>query len=131
MKPVPKRPSRLDPHRSEIDAWLDAEPAITAVEVLARLRTRYPDRFTAKHLRSTQQMVRAWRTDQAKRVIRSGTAALEAAIATVRARACLVAHRDLPRAATPNSWRSRAGARVPPVDYKAGSPTVALGNTRG
>ena len=82
MKPVPKRPARLDPHRSEIDAGLDAEPAITAVEVLARLTTRYPDRFTAKHLRSTQKMVRAWRTDQAKRVIRSGTAALEAAIAT-------------------------------------------------
>ena len=78
----PKRLARLDPHRSEIDAWLDAEPAITAVEVLARLTTRYPDRFTAKHLRSTQKMVRAWRTDQAKRVIRSGTAALEAAIAT-------------------------------------------------
>ena len=82
VKPVLKRPARLDPHRSEIDAWLDAEPAITAVEVLARLTTRYPDRFTAKHLRSTQKMVRAWRTDQAKRVIRSGTAALEAAIAT-------------------------------------------------
>lgn len=83
VKPVPKRTARLDPHRSEIDAWLDAEPAITAVEVLARLTTRYPDRFTAKHLRSTQKMVRAWRTDQAKRVIRSGTAALEAAIASV------------------------------------------------
>jgi hypothetical protein len=82
VKPVPKRPARLDPHRSEIAGWLDAEPAITAVEVLARLTTRYPDRFTAKHLRSTQKMVRAWRTDQAKRVIRSGTTALEAAIAT-------------------------------------------------
>ena len=45
--------------------------------------------------------------------------------------ACLVAHRDLPRAATPDSWRSRAGARVPPVDYKAGFPTDAVGNTRG
>ena len=82
VKPVPKRPARLDPHRSEIDAWLDAEPAITAVEVLARLTTRYPDRFTAKHLRSTQKMVRAWRTEQAKRVIRCGTAALVAPTAS-------------------------------------------------
>ena len=31
VKPIPKRPSMLDPHRSEIDAWLDAEPAMTAV----------------------------------------------------------------------------------------------------
>lgn len=83
MKPSPKRPSKLDPHRSEIDGWLDSEPAITAVEVLARLRARHPDRFTEKHLRSTQKLVRAWRADQAKRVIRCGTAALEATIATV------------------------------------------------
>ena len=83
VKPSPKRPSKLDPHRSEIDGWLDSEPAITAVEVLARLRARHPDRFTEKHLRSTQKLVRAWRADQAKRVIRCGTAALEATIATV------------------------------------------------
>jgi ribonuclease BN (tRNA processing enzyme) len=83
VKPIPQRPSKLDPHRSEIDGWLDSEPAITAVEVLARLRARYPDRFTEKHLRSTQRLVKAWRADQAKRVIRCGTAALEATIATV------------------------------------------------
>jgi hypothetical protein len=83
VKPIPKRPSKLDPHRSEIDGWLDSEPAITAVEVPARLRARYPDRFTEKHLRSTQRLVKAWRADQAMRVIRSGTATLEATIATV------------------------------------------------
>jgi hypothetical protein len=81
-KPIPKRPSMLDAHRGEIDVWLDAEPAITAVEVLARLRARHPDRFTEKHLRTAQRMVRAWRADQATRLIQSGTAALEAAMAT-------------------------------------------------
>ncbi|WP_297971624.1 ISNCY family transposase [uncultured Amaricoccus sp.] len=82
VKPIPKRPSMLDAHRCEIDLWLDAEPEITAVEVLARLRARHPDRFTEKHLRTVQRMVRAWRADQATRLIRSGTAALEAAMAT-------------------------------------------------
>lgn len=83
VKPIPKRPSMLDPHRDEINAWLDAEPAITAVDVLARLKAGYPDRFTDTHLRTTQRMVRTWRADQAKRIIRRGTAALESAMATV------------------------------------------------
>jgi hypothetical protein len=83
VKPLSKRPSKLDPHRDEIDGWLDSEPAITAVQVLERLRARYPDRFAEKHLRTTQRLVRSWRADQAMRVIRSGTAALEATIAAV------------------------------------------------
>ena len=73
----------LDPHRGEIDRWLDVEPAITGVDVLARLKARYPDRFTDNHLRTTQRMVRSWRADQAKHIIRQGTAALEAAMANV------------------------------------------------
>jgi hypothetical protein len=76
VKPIPQRPSKLDPHHSEIDGWLDSEPTITAVEVLARLRARYPDRFTEKHLRSTQTLVRAWRADQAKRIIRLNALAI-------------------------------------------------------
>lgn len=83
VKPIPKRPSMLDPHRGEIDRWLDVEPAITGVDVLARLKARYPDRFTDNHLRTTQRMVRSWRADQAKHIIRQGTAALEAAMANV------------------------------------------------
>ena len=82
---MPKRPSKLDPHRSEIDGWLDAEPAITAVEVLAETEGTLSGSLHGRSIfGATQRMVRAWRTDQAKRVIRCGTAALEAAIATVK-----------------------------------------------
>jgi hypothetical protein len=37
VKPMPKRPSMLDRHRVQIDAWLEVTPALTAVDVLARL----------------------------------------------------------------------------------------------
>jgi hypothetical protein len=79
VKPIPQRPSMLEPHREEVAGWLDAEPTITAVEVLAKLKRRYPDRFGEKHLRTIQRTVKAWRAEQAKRVIRCGTAALVAA----------------------------------------------------
>jgi hypothetical protein len=32
-KPIAKRPSMLDRHRAEIDAWLEADPTMTAVDV--------------------------------------------------------------------------------------------------
>jgi hypothetical protein len=73
----------LDPHRVEIEGWLDAEPMITAVDVLTRLKARYPDSFTENHLRTAQRMVKAWRADQAKHIIHQGTAALQAAMGTV------------------------------------------------
>ena len=82
VKPIPERPSMLDPLRGAIDGWLDAEPAITAVEVLARLKAGHPDRFTDAHLRTIQRAVKVWREEQAKRVIRCGTEALEAVTTT-------------------------------------------------
>ena len=81
VKAIPRRPSMLDPHRGAIDGWLDAEPAITAVEVLARLKARHPDRFTDVHLRTVQRAVKVWREEQAKRVIRCGTEVLGAVTA--------------------------------------------------
>ena len=57
-KPIPKRPSMLDPHHAEIEAWLEAQPETTAVAVLARLKERHPERFADVHLRTTQRLVR-------------------------------------------------------------------------
>jgi hypothetical protein len=74
VKPIPQRPSMLDPHRDEVATRLDAEPTITAVEVLVKLRTHYPDRFGEKHLRTTQRTVKAWRAEQG-RSRRSGSSA--------------------------------------------------------
>lgn len=66
----------LDPHRAEIEAWLEAQPEMTSVSVLERLKMCHPDRFANLHLRTTQRMVKAWRADHAKRMIRIGTTAL-------------------------------------------------------
>ena len=66
----------LDDHRGAVEGWLDAEPAITAVEVLARLKALHPRHFTHTHLRTVQRAVKVWREQQAKRVIRCGTEAL-------------------------------------------------------
>ena len=49
---------------------------MTAVDVLEQLRESHPDQFTATHLRTTQRLVKAWRADQAKRMIRLGSKAL-------------------------------------------------------
>ncbi len=76
VKPIPKRPSLLDPHRADIEDWLEAQPAMTAVEVLARLKQLHPDRFTDNHLRTVQRMVKSWRALEAKKIIHSATAAL-------------------------------------------------------
>lgn len=84
VKPVPKRPSMLDPHRVEIEAWLDARPEMPAVEALARLKERHPDRFADLHLRTTQRLVKAWRADQAARMIRLGAAGLTPSLAKRR-----------------------------------------------
>ena len=65
----------LDPHRAEIEAWLEARPEMTAVDVLARLRARHPDRLAGVHLRTMPRLVKAWRAEQARRMIRLGATA--------------------------------------------------------
>ena len=66
----------LEPHRIEIEAWLDAQPAMTVVDVLARLKDRHPDRFKASHLRTIQRLVKKWRADQAARIVHYGVTTL-------------------------------------------------------
>jgi hypothetical protein len=105
-KPVPVRPSMLDPLRDGIEAWLRAEPALSAPAVLARLREIAPERFEAKHLRTVQRFVKSWRAEQARRIIR-----LEALAIALPGEADDVApdpsptwvHRDLPRLAASDS----------------------------
>ena len=75
-KPIPKRPSMFEPYRAEIEVWLDAEPAMTAVDVLAGLDDRHPSRFTNTHLRTLQRLVKAWRAGQAAKIVHHGTATL-------------------------------------------------------
>jgi hypothetical protein len=72
-KPVPRRPSVLDAVRDQIIAWLECDPALTAVDVLGRLKAVG---FTDRHLRTVQRSVKAWRSQAARRVIAESAAAI-------------------------------------------------------
>jgi hypothetical protein len=75
-KPVPKRPSMLDGVRDQIRAWLDGEPTISSWEVLGRLKLTPPHRFSDRHLRTVQRAVKAWRGQQARRIMAESTAVI-------------------------------------------------------
>jgi hypothetical protein len=79
-KPVPKRASMLDAVRDQIRAWIDSEPGISALEVLSRLKAAQPETFTDKHLRTVQRAVKAWRGQQARRIIVESSIAMSAAV---------------------------------------------------
>ena len=66
----------LNLHRTGIEAWPHAPSETTALAVPARLEEHHPERFAATHLRTTQRMVKAWRAEQAKRMIRLTATAL-------------------------------------------------------
>jgi hypothetical protein len=79
-KPVPRRPSMLDGVQDRLQAWVHAEPGITAIEVLMRLKAIDPDRFTDKHLRTVQRAVKRGRMQAAPRLILESVAAVSARI---------------------------------------------------
>ena len=105
-KPVPTRPSMLDPLRDRIEAWLRAEPALSAAMVLARLQEIAPDRFAPQHLRTVQRLVKRWRAEQARRIIRLETLAVvpfDEADDVAPDPSTMRLHRDLPRLAASDS----------------------------
>jgi len=127
-KPILQRPSMLDGVRDQIQAWLEGEPGMSALEVLARLKAAQPECFTDKHLRTVQRAVKDCRRQVARRAIMESAQAVAAAIgrplevSTVadEAQRCgspTWVHRDLPRLAALDSVGSLREARVPPVDY--------------
>jgi hypothetical protein len=75
-KPIPRRPSMLDGVRDQIQAWLDREPTLSAVEILGRLKTADAAGFSDKHLRTVQRAVKLWRAQQARRMIAEGAAVI-------------------------------------------------------
>ena len=75
-KPVPTRPSMLDEVQDQIRTWLDGEPTISAFEVLRRLKLTQPVRFSDRHLRTVQRAVKAWRGQQARRIIAESAAVI-------------------------------------------------------
>ena len=68
VKPV-VRTSMLDAVRDQLLAWLEAQPALSAVDVLERLRGLHPDRFNADHLRTVQRFMKGQRAAMAREVL--------------------------------------------------------------
>ena len=48
---------------------MEAQPALTAVAALERLRALYPERFTADHLRTVQRFMKVRRLTMAREVL--------------------------------------------------------------
>ncbi len=68
VRPV-VRPSMLDTVRDQLLAWLEEQPALTAVAALNRLQGLHPDRFTADHLPTMQQFMKVRRLTMAREVL--------------------------------------------------------------
>jgi hypothetical protein len=69
VKPI-VRPSMLDAVRDQLLAWLEAQPTLTAVAALERLRQLHPDRFTADQLRTVQRFMKTRRLAMAREMLR-------------------------------------------------------------
>src|SRR5512133_2609085 len=70
----------LDEVQDQIRAWLDHEPTLSAVAVLTRLKSTYPEQFTDRNVRTVQRAVKVWRAHQAHRIILQSAAAITAGI---------------------------------------------------
>jgi hypothetical protein len=70
-KPVPRRPSMLDPYIPEIEEWLAAAPHLSAVDLLSRLEARAPGRLGGHQLRTVQRLVKNWRSKISRQLISS------------------------------------------------------------
>jgi hypothetical protein len=63
-----RTPSMLDPHVTTIDAWLAAEPQLTALAIVGRLSERYPEQFCKKQHSIVQRLLKALRRKAAERL---------------------------------------------------------------
>jgi Integrase core domain len=70
-KPVPRRPSMLDPYIPIIEEWLTAVPHLSAVDLLSRLEAHAPGRFGRRQRRTLQRLVKNWRSKAARHLISS------------------------------------------------------------
>lgn len=64
-----RMPSMLDPHLTDIESWLAAEPKLTTLAILGRLSERAPTEFGPPQHSIVQRLLRALRSKSAQRVI--------------------------------------------------------------
>lgn len=67
------RPWIMDGVRERITAWLEVQPALSAVAILARLQEMDPGRFQARHERTVQRFVKLRRAAMARDVLFGGS----------------------------------------------------------
>lgn len=53
----------------QVEAWLELDPACSAVAILTRLKESHPAAFSSKQLRTIQRRVKEWRSIYAKRLV--------------------------------------------------------------
>ncbi len=64
--------TRVDPFDAqwpELCEWLGKDPDQTGLELFAKLRSKYPDCYTAGQLRTLQRRLKCWRREAVKRLI--------------------------------------------------------------
>ena len=64
-----RMPSKLDPHVAAIEAWLAAEPQLTAISIVSRLSEKHPDQFGTKQHSIVQRLLKALRKKAAEKLL--------------------------------------------------------------
>jgi Integrase core domain len=68
-KPRAPQPDFFATHWAEMLQSLEAQPDQTALELLVEFQARYPDRYTARHLRTLQRRLKVWRREAIAKLI--------------------------------------------------------------
>jgi hypothetical protein len=64
-----RMPSKLDPHVATIEDWLAAQPELTALTIVGRLREKHPEQFGTRQHSIVQRLLRALRRKAAEQLI--------------------------------------------------------------
>ena len=64
-----RMPSKLDPHTASIESWLAAQPQLTALAIVNRLREKHPEEFGTRQHSIVQRLLRALRRKTAEQLV--------------------------------------------------------------
>ena len=64
-----RRPDPLAAVTEQLQAWFDAEPSQTGLQLLERLQTEYPGLYPDALLRTVQRRVKIWRAEKAHELV--------------------------------------------------------------
>jgi hypothetical protein len=64
-----RMPSKLDPHIATIQAWLAAQPQLTALAIVGRLSEKHPEEFGTRQHSIVQRLLRALRRKAAEQLV--------------------------------------------------------------